>query len=298
MTPEELRQLLDSVVPPDSDDFGETNNDPFAEIAQEIARLPITPLSDEAFARIESRLMSQTQNLAAPPRSGGNIRPLWILAVIVVLVGVGIGGFFVLTAGGEEDENESPRPTHTLTLTRTASAEPTLTVTALSTMTLTASATQTPSRTATLALSPTGSASKTSVPTITPTLLPTIEASPTDLPIAMTIEGAVTAIEVNILTVYGIRIQLSPDDSILTRLEVGDMVRIEAAIGDDDLFVAVSIEKVTGTAGGGTTSNGGTTTEGGTSTNGGTTTGDSGSGTTTGGSSDTDDDADDDDDDD
>lgn len=292
MTPEELRQLLDSVVPPDSDDFGETNNDPFAEIAQEIARLPITPLSDEAFARIESRLMTHTQNLAAPPRSGGNIRPLWILAVIVVLVGVGIGGFFVLTAGGEEDENELPRPTHTLTLTSTASAEPTLTVTASSTMTLTASATQTPSRTATLALSPTTQPSKTSVPTITPTLLPTIEASPTDLPIAMTIEGAVTAIEVNIITVYGIRIQLSPDDSILTRLEVGDMVRIEAAIGNDDLFVAVSIEKVTGTA------EGGTTTEGGTSTNGGTTTGDSGSDTTTGGSSDTDDDADDDDDDD
>lgn len=292
MTPEELRQLLDSVVPPDSDDFGDAANDPLAEIAQEIARLPITPLSDEAFARIESRLMTQTQNLATPPRSGGNIRPLWILAVIVVLVGVGIGGFFVLTAGGEEDENESPRPTHTLTLTSTASAEPTLTVTASSTMTQTASATQTSSRTATLALSPTGSASKTSVPTITPTLLSTIEASPTDLPIAMTIEGAVTAIEVNIITVYGIRIQLSPNDSILTRLEVGDMVRIEAAIGDDDLFVAVSIEKVTGTVGGGTTA------EGGTSTNGGTTTGDSGSGTTTGGSPDTDDDSDDDDDDD
>jgi hypothetical protein len=80
------------------------------------------------------------------------------------------------------------------------------------------------------AISPSPIWTETRLPSLTPIPSPIVESAPTSLPINMTIEGPIQSIVGNIITIYGIEIQLSPDDPILLVIKVGDVVRIEGNI--------------------------------------------------------------------
>lgn len=56
------------------------------------------------------------------------------------------------------------------------------------------------------------------------------------------IEGPVESIGINVITIFGIDIEVDPNDPILTEIEIGEVVRIEG-IGDfeDGVLVVVSI---------------------------------------------------------
>ena len=58
------------------------------------------------------------------------------------------------------------------------------------------------------------------------------------------VEGPVEAIIVNVIVIYGIEIELDPDDPILTVIEVGDTVRVEGSVTEQDgvtVIVAVTV---------------------------------------------------------
>lgn len=61
--------------------------------------------------------------------------------------------------------------------------------------------------------------------------------------IIIIIEGPVEAINVNIITIYGIQIELDPNDPNLTVIQIGDVIRVEGAYsgGDGITIVIVAI---------------------------------------------------------
>jgi hypothetical protein len=129
----------------------------------------------------------------------------------------------------------TPSPTPTPALTGTATPAPS------------------PTGTATPAATPTAGFSPTAPPTAaTGTLEPMVvappEASPgtppTSIPITIIIEGAVEAIEGNVITIDGIPIEVAPDDPRLGAIQIGDVLRIEgesAKRGATPVIVAVNV---------------------------------------------------------
>lgn len=61
------------------------------------------------------------------------------------------------------------------------------------------------------------------------------------------IEGPVESIGINVITIFGIQIEVDPDDPILTQIEIGEIIRVEG-IGDFDdgtlIIVSVNITVV------------------------------------------------------
>lgn len=123
-------------------------------------------------------------------------------------------------------------------------------------LTLNCSFTPTPSPTPSLTPTPTGTltATPTFTPTVTGTLTVTPEATATvtadpdddddDLSITIVIEGPVTAININIITIYNINIQLDPNDPNLQIIQIGDIVRIEGNTQDLNgtiIIIAINI---------------------------------------------------------
>ena len=81
-------------------------------------------------------------------------------------------------------------------------------------------------------------------PEVTPDVEATAEvtAEPTDDNDIIIIEGPVDSISINVITIFGIEIEVDPDDPILTQIEIGEIIRIEG-IGDfkDGVLVIVSV---------------------------------------------------------
>jgi len=55
-----------------------------------------------------------------------------------------------------------------------------------------------------------------------------------DLEITIIIVGPVESIDVNVIVIYGISIELDPNDPLLTVIQIGDVVNIEGIWADDD----------------------------------------------------------------
>jgi len=77
-----------------------------------------------------------------------------------------------------------------------------------------------------------------SSPEVTPETTPETTAEPDDDTddddVVIVIEGPVTAINVNIVVIYGFEIEVDEDDLALTFIQIGDVLRIEGVIDDDD----------------------------------------------------------------
>jgi Domain of unknown function (DUF5667) len=85
----------------------------------------------------------------------------------------------------------------------------------------------------------TASSSSTEFATATPIFTPT----PTSLPTNLIIEGPVQAINGNIIIIYEIEIELSPNDPLLLVIQVGDVIRIEGNF-DGNIVIAILVEIV------------------------------------------------------
>jgi hypothetical protein len=86
--------------------------------------------------------------------------------------------------------------------------------------------------------------------TATPEATATPEVTPestqsANVQITIVIEGPVEAININIITIYGINVELNPDDPILTVIQIGDVIRVEGNIkggtGNTIIIVAVIV---------------------------------------------------------
>jgi hypothetical protein len=81
-------------------------------------------------------------------------------------------------------------------------------------------------------------------PEITPEVTPEItpEVTPEvgdDLPIIIVIEGPVKEININIIVIYNINIVVDADDPILLAIRIGDIIRVEGELEDDDTLINV-----------------------------------------------------------
>lgn len=95
-------------------------------------------------------------------------------------------------------------------------------------------------------LTPTPESTAEETPEATPESTP--EATPhpddDDLEITIVIEGPVTAININIITIYNINIELDADDPNLQIIQIGDIVRIEGDTSDLNgtiIIIAVTV---------------------------------------------------------
>jgi hypothetical protein len=86
-----------------------------------------------------------------------------------------------------------------------------------------------------------GTEAPQSTPQATPESTPIVG----DGAIIIVVEGPVEAININIITIYGINIILSPDDPLLTVIQIGDVIRIEGAMDEGDgvtiVIIAITI---------------------------------------------------------
>ncbi len=111
----------------------------------------------------------------------------------------------------------------------------------------------TPTATLSPTLMPEGTPTVVSTPLITPsvtpqgtpavTATPSVTVTPGGPPIII-IEGPVTAININIITIYDIDIELNVDDPLLLVIKIGDIVRVEGSIQDRGgviIIVAVTV---------------------------------------------------------
>lgn len=98
--------------------------------------------------------------------------------------------------------------------------------------------TPSPTPATTLTAMPTITAQSTVQPTVS--LTPTIAAQPT-MPVIVVIEGPVNAININIITIYNINIQLSPDDPNLSLIQIGDIVRVHGTPQSGTLTGSITI---------------------------------------------------------
>lgn len=63
-----------------------------------------------------------------------------------------------------------------------------------------------------------------------------------DSDVIIVIEGPVEEININIITIFGIEIEVDPDDPILGQLQIGDTVYIEGdLLGDGDVIIVVAV---------------------------------------------------------
>lgn len=141
------------------------------------------------------------QTIAEVFTGGAGLSTTVILIVLAVLIGGGALLWGVLGGG------IVPAVVETVTPTATVTASPTLTLTPTATLTPT--------------LTPTASA--------TATLSAALTATPQES--VLVIQGPVSAVLGNVITIYDFEIVLEPDDPYLTVIKIGDVIRIE---GDDD----------------------------------------------------------------
>ncbi|GAB4521771.1 MAG: hypothetical protein OHK0046_33480 [Anaerolineae bacterium] len=71
-----------------------------------------------------------------------------------------------------------------------------------------------------------------------------VSESDVDLPVFIVIEGPVTTINVNIITIYDFEIELAVDNPLLTVLQIGDVIRVEGdlqGVGTTIVIAAINI---------------------------------------------------------
>jgi hypothetical protein len=98
-------------------------------------------------------------------------------------------------------------------------------------------ASPTPSQTATPSATITASSTPTPDPTLTSTALPTSTPAPSSATtiseFLIVIEGPVSLITEDVITIYDVALSLDPGDPLLDAIRVGDMLRVEASTAPD-----------------------------------------------------------------
>jgi hypothetical protein len=196
-------------------------------LIERLASAPQPNLKPAALNTIRQQMFDALDAPPAPPSAPSSLTPLGgmfpTVIVIVVIVASIIGVIFFTRNTPSESSLETATPFPTVAPTEA-------TVPALvSTSEVTAEA------------------SAEIAPEVTATPIPesTLQAEVTIEPLdtAIVIEGPVEAINGNIVTIYGIDIELAPDDALLLVIQVGDVIRVEGNPkgGDTVIVVAVNV---------------------------------------------------------
>ena len=178
-------------------------------LIQRLQRAPQPTLSPERFSAIRVSLFEAMDRPPLPsPRTALRFSaPVVVAAVIVIVVVITV----VLVASGVF----SPTPIPTTTIAPTQTASPIVT--------------QTPSPT------PTASSTSTSTPEATP--------ETTQEPV-LVVEGPISSINGNIITIFGVEVIINPSDPMLSAIQVGDVVHIEGSNGTAGIIVATNVTTV------------------------------------------------------
>ena len=231
---EELDAILAGKIAP--------GDDPLEQTAARLADAPAPKLRATAFERIQAQVLEA--NAAAAPSADAGFRLPRVASVagglfFVALLLLG-GGFFLSTIVDDDEAEPSP----TVTATITPSTTPTSTVTETvpqPTPTINIRVpvvTDVPTQTSLPTLTP----SLTSTPSPTSTLTPSPLPTETALPVNVVVEGPVQSITGSVVTVYDYDINFEPDAPLLSALQVGDVVRIQAAGDTTDITTAAAVE--------------------------------------------------------
>ena len=218
------------------------------QLIQRIQAVAKPKLDAAAREAIRQSMLSEFRGTIAPgqpqapglrPRFSFHPTPIWVAAAVVVLV-VGLlivvqngnpnnaapGETFVPTATPENQIAGAPTPTATM---------PIVAATATEVMHLTPSVAPELHPSLTLTLSPTAQVapSGTAIPLPTPTADSMV-----------TIEGPVTSITDNVVTIYGFQIEVDPEHPILQIIDVGDMVRVEGVLAGSGVVLAAVVSNL------------------------------------------------------
>lgn len=96
----------------------------------------------------------------------------------------------------------------------------------------------------------TATATSESVPSVIPTISPATAVTPSNTPppqtqeVIVNIEGPVTNISNNIVSIYDFNIAVEPQHPILQVIDVGDIVRVQGVLGSDNTVVATIISNI------------------------------------------------------
>jgi uncharacterized membrane protein YgcG len=200
-------------------------------LIERLRRAPQPELSAEARQMISARMLDALNRPPLPAPRPVLLRPAFmmvILAVGAVLIASGI--LFVLS---RQNQNVLPTPTieATITLIPTETVEPT--ATPIPTDTAEPTATMIPA---------------TSVPLVvsSPVLTSTATSTPAPTSIVTVIQGPVERIDGNVLIIYGIRVEIDPNNPILKTITIGDVLRVEGTqTGTPVIIIAPTIIAVT-----------------------------------------------------
>jgi hypothetical protein len=218
------------------------NNDHFTpeeqHLIDQLQALPKPRLDPAARESIRQRMVGELrtltldgqQPLSAPP-SPLPVPMLLLVGAVVVIIVVIVVAILASNAG-----TDAPIATATLA----ASPTDILPTRATETAVFTATSTQTPVTPAAATIT----AIVAVTPSVTETLMPTALISATTSASGVVIEGPITSIVENTLTIYDFTIQLAPAHPILNVVNVGDVVRVEGTLGSNGLVSADVISNV------------------------------------------------------
>jgi len=205
-------------------------------------------LSPEAREMIHVRLMDALNHPPMPVPRPRYFHPVVVIAAVLIVGGlIASGVLFVLS----RQNQVVPIPTSTLesTATPTNTVEPTMT--AIPT-------TVAPAVGSSPVLLPTTTLTPTLPPTATQIVSSTL--LPTAITAVMVIQGPVEKIGGNIVTIYGIQVQIAPNNPILITVKVGDILRVEGnQTGTAPIIIVattVTVVNVNGNGNGGSSGNG------------------------------------------
>ncbi|MBN8592290.1 MAG: hypothetical protein J0M33_11035 [Anaerolineae bacterium] len=206
-------------------------------------------------AQMEVIKMSMLQNIPTAPVPTPTPFTPWLFALGGGVIGIMVTIIVVVVVIFQPGSNGHVPPieqTLTAVATYLPSATPTATVTGTLTSTplpatATASATLDPSVTVS-PVTPTLVVTGTTTAQASPTAQGTVTVTSTPAGDVIIIEGPVTNININIITIYNFTIVVAPDDPILTTINIGDIIRVEGALDDDDgqiVIIAITIINIT-----------------------------------------------------
>jgi hypothetical protein len=224
-------------------------NDDELRLIERLGRAPQPALNP---AQVEVIKMSMLQNVPTAPVPTPTPFAPWLVALGGGVIGIVVTIIVVVVVIFQPGSNGQVPPieqTLTAVATYLPSTTPTATVTGTLTSTplpstATASATLDPSVTVTPTLVVTG----TTTAPASPTAQGTVTVTSTPAGDVIIIEGPVTNININIITIYNFTIVVAPDDPILTTINIGDIIRVEGALDDDDgqiVIIAITIINIT-----------------------------------------------------
>lgn len=204
---ERLAQQLDQLL-----NNPASGDDPLLSAASRLANAPKPRMRPEALARVKMQvLQAQPQPFPYPVALAGGAAAAVVLVLVVVLSSFNPPPSILAT-----DEPSAEAATEQI-IVNTDEA-----------VVVTDEATPTESKTATPSFTP--SAAATAEPTLTPAAI-------------IVVEGEVEAVTANTIIVFGVVIQIPPDNALLSAIQIGDQVRLEVDTLTGEM-IAVDVEVV------------------------------------------------------